>query len=51
MHVAYVHLAVDVVALAVGAVADYEYYLRRRDVAVVESCADACVMDLELLMK
>ena len=50
MHVAFVHLAVDVVAPALGAVAGYEYYLWP-GVVVVESCADACVMGWELLMK
>ena len=50
MHVACVHLAVDVVAPALGAAADYEYYWLL-DVVVVGSCADACVMDSGLLMK
>ena len=50
MHVACVHLAVDVVAPALGAAADYEYYLLL-DVVVVESCADAWMMDSALSMQ
>ena len=50
VHVACALLVVDVVAPALGAVAGYEYYLWP-DVVVVESCADACVVDSELLMK